>query len=205
MFYNELNCLIGEPKGCFPVWFSMFFFTCSSIVSSGTSPSLSLSRCSYNVPPSVQILRRVKAVAAGLLLAYASFSSSLSFSRLVVDTSHFSPVCFWYSSAISAGVQVKELTIKVAFREDFGASIAATTSFPTLHAYQQKEANLRSSLLSHRGERHFLISCPTQYRLFLRHIKTSNRWCQLHRTDCLLWVISNKSSEANKQQAHVTS
>lgn len=102
-----------------------------------------LSLFSYNVPPSVQILLSVHAVAYGEPSSQACFSISFSLPSGVYDTSHLLEVCFSNSARISSGVVVKEFTINTALREASRCCRAPTTSLPTLpHFQSHAEDNL---------------------------------------------------------------
>lgn len=91
-----------------------------------------LLRVSYSVPPSVHIRFKVAPVANGAPSVHACFSISFNSASGVYETSHLLPVWDSYSARISAGVAVKELTIRVAFLDAAGCVSAATTRVPTL-------------------------------------------------------------------------
>lgn len=98
------------------------------------SPISPLSRLSYSVPPSVQILLRVKTVAYGFPASQAAVSNSRKWPREVSETSLQAspPVCLSNSFWISAGVVVNELTVSARFIETSGRRRVSSTRVPTL-------------------------------------------------------------------------
>ena len=126
---SELFKTTSQPFICV----SITCLTCSSNVSVFGSPMIPLSLgLLYNVPPSVQILRKVKPVAHGSPASQAAFSFFFNSSTGMYFTSHLLPVCLSNSFRISLGVVVKEFTIRILSSDSFGCVRAATTSLPTL-------------------------------------------------------------------------